>query len=306
MAILPEGFALPPLPYLVVLGAAVLAVGGTLYRDSPPVTERVVLALAPWMVTGSALYVLYQIGAVPAIVAPLFGSPAVYLTTFAFLGALWVVANRLLAGEDDPSTNGGTTDGPASTNGPVTAGSAIGDDPAVVDGSVTTASVLGAVGIVLAIAVVTVALATGVRRGSLQVVWPAVGLLVSLVLAAGTWFAVRRGRGGETGWAGALVVFAHTLDGVSTAVGVDILGFGEQTPLARAFLELAASLPAADILGTGWLFIAVKITLAVVVTWLLADTVRERPREGYLFCAFVAAVGLGPGAHNLLLFTVAG
>ena len=54
------------------------------------------------------------------------------------------------------------------------------------------------------------------------------------------------------------------------------------------------------------MFVTVKIALAVFVTWLLADTVRERPREGYLFCALVAAVGLGPGAHNLILFTVAG
>ena len=300
MAILPEGFALPPLPYLVVLAASLLAVVALLYRDAPPVTERVVLALTPWMVTGSAFYVCYQIGAIPSVVAPLFGSPAVYGTTFVCLGVLWIAANRLLVAENDPSANGGATDDSVTTTGPVTRGPTRTGDAAIV------ATVLGVVGAPLALGTVAVALAVGAHRGSLQVVWPAIGLLVSLGLAAVVWLVVRRGQVGETGWAGALVVFSHALDGVSTAVGVDVLGFGEQTPLARAFLELAASLPVSDSLGTGWLFIVVKIALAVVVAWLLADTVRERPREGYLFCAFVAAVGLGPGAHNLLLFTVAG
>jgi uncharacterized membrane protein len=318
MAILPEGFALPPLPYLLVLAAAVLAVAGVLYRDSPPVTERTVVALAPWMVSGSALHVLYRIGAVPAVVAPFFGSPAVYLTTFVFLGGVWTVARRRTPG-DDTATDGATAAGADRTdrtdvidkaNRTPTSGPTTASDPAMAANesaseSATTASVLGVVGAVLALSIVGFALAVGLR-GSLRAFWPAVGLIVSVALAAATWIVARRGQVGEAGWAGVLVVFAHALDGVSTAVGVDVLGFGEQTPLARVFLQAAASLPVSDLLGTGWLFVAVKVGLAVFITWLLADSVRERPREGYLLCAFVAAVGLGPGAHNLLLFVVAG
>lgn len=296
MAILPEGFALPPVPYLVVLALSVVAVAGALYRISPPVTERTVLGFAPWMVLGSALYVCYQIGALPSVVAPFFGSPAVYLTTFVLLGVLWTVSNRSTAIKSE--TRNATTAGDWATDGDPTATGDRTDDPA------TAAIVLGTVGSVLALGVIAVALWIGLRRGSLRVLWPTIGLCVSVALGALTWAVVRRGEIGATGLAGALVVFTHTLDGVSTAVGVDVLGFSEQTPLARVFLEAAAALPVADLLGTGWLFVAVKIVLAVVVTWLLADSVRERPREGYLLCAFVAAVGLGPGAHNLLLFAV--
>jgi uncharacterized membrane protein len=288
MALLPEGFALPPLAYLAVLAVAVLAVAALLYSISPPVTERTVLALGPWMVLGSALYVLYQIDAVPPLLAPFFGSPAVYATTFVFLGALWAASNRLL-GSDDVSPDGIAA-----------------DEPTARDESARTAIVLGLAGSALALVVIALALWVGADRGSLLVVWPTLGLFVSTGLAAAVWALARRSKVGETGWAGALVVFAHALDGVSTAIGVDVLGFGEQTPLARAFLEIGASLPVSDLLGTGWLFVAVKIALAVVVAWLLADSVRERPREGYLLCAVVAAVGLGPGAHNLLLFAVAG
>ncbi|WP_020222266.1 DUF63 family protein, partial [Halarchaeum acidiphilum] len=104
---------------------------------------------------------------------------------------------------------------------------------------------------------------------------------------------------------GALVIFGHALDAATTAVGVDALGFGEQTPLSRVIMQFAGSLPTAPVLGVGWLFIAVKLVLAVGIVLLLADYVREAPTEGYLLLAFIAAVGLGPGAHNLLLFTVA-
>ena len=283
MTLLPEGFALPPPAYLAVLSVTVLAVAGLLYYRSPPITERVALAFAPWMVLGSALYVLYQIEAFPAVVAPFFGSPTVYATTFVFLGTLWAATSRFL-GNDSIAT--------AST--------------ASATATTTAATVLGASGAFLALVVIVATVLIGARRGSLLVLWPAIGVGVSLVLAAATWAVVRRGEVGQAGWVGALVVFAHALDGVSTAIGIDVLGFGEQTPLARVFLEVGASLPVADLVGTAWLFVAVKIVLAVVVTWLLADSVRERPREGYLLCAFVAAVGLGPGAHNLLLFAVAG
>lgn len=288
MALLPEGFALPPLAYLAVLVVAVLVVAALLYATSPPVTERTVLALGPWMVLGSALYALYQIDAVPPLLAPFFGSPTVYATTFVLLGALWAASSRLLGSDDAPPARIAT------------------DGPAAGEESRTTAIVLGVVGSALALGVVAVALWVGADRGSLLVIWPTIGLIVSFGLAGAVWALARRSKVGLTSWAGALVVFSHALDGVSTAIGVDVLGFGEQTPLARVVLEIAASLPGSVLLGTGWLFIAVKIALAVVVAWLLADSVRERPREGYLLCAFVAAVGLGPGAHNLLLFAVAG
>ncbi|RLM49104.1 DUF63 domain-containing protein, partial [Halorubrum sp. Atlit-28R] len=71
MAILPEGFALPPLPYLVVLVAGLVGVGVGLVRTRPTVSSAHVLALVPWMVTGSVLHVLYVVGLLPPVVEPL-------------------------------------------------------------------------------------------------------------------------------------------------------------------------------------------------------------------------------------------
>jgi len=135
MALLPEGFALPPLAHLAVLVVAVLVVAALLYATSPPVTERTVLALGPWMVLGSALYALYQIDAVPPLLAPFFGSPTVYATTFVLLGALWAASSRLLGSDDAPPARIAT------------------DGPAAGEGSRTTAIVLGVVGSALALGV---------------------------------------------------------------------------------------------------------------------------------------------------------
>jgi uncharacterized membrane protein len=101
------------------------------------------------------------------------------------------------------------------------------------------------------------------------------------------------------------VLFGHGLDGVSTAIGVDILGFGERTPASRVILDIAAELPTADTLGVGWLFLVVKLGVAAAVVALFVELVEEDPRQGYLLLALVAALGLGPGVHNLLLYAVA-
>lgn len=273
--VLPTGFALPPPPYLVGLLAGVGVVGAGLYRQKPQVTDDVVLALAPWMVAGAVGYALYQLAAVPALVRPLFGSPAVYLTAGVGAGAVW-----LLAASDDWAPAGW--------------------------GLRSIPGALGVTGGLLAGTALGYAIQVGVARGGLQFVWPVGAVVVATVAAGLTWVGLWlvRPAVGATGRAGGLVVFAHALDGISTAVGADVYGLGEQSPLSRALLDVAAALPTADLLGTGWLFVLVKLGLAAAVVVLLADGVRERPSEGYLLLAGVAAVGLGPGAHNVVLFVV--
>ncbi|MFB6072002.1 MAG: DUF63 family protein [Halobacterium sp.] len=266
--VVPSGFEIPPLPYLAAVAAAVAAVGWLLVRERPRVDDRTVLAFAPWIVLGSSLYVCYQLGVYPDAVAPLFGSPVVYATTFAGAGATWLAARR--------------------TERPL--------------------GVLAATGGVLALAPVAAALRYGAVHDSLNFPWPLAAVAAAAVLGHVAWWVVEQWRPEDAdtvGAAGALVVFAHVLDGTSTAVGVDVLGFGEQTPLSALIMEFAGALPTAPVVGVGWLFVLVKTALAAGVAVLLAEYVREVPREGYLLLALVAAVGLGPGAHNVLLFVAA-
>lgn len=267
--VLPAGTTLPPLPYLLGLLVAVGAVVFVLYREGVRLSTRAVLALSPWMVVGAGLYVLYQIEAVPGGLAPLFSSPSVYASTLVVAGLVWLGGRRL------------------------------GNEYRLLTG----------VGVLFAVLTYGVALLVGAARGTLAPGWPLAGLVIAVLLAAVTWYTFRwqwPGMAEVLGGAGALAIFAHTVDGVSTAVGVDVLRFGEQTPLSRLILEAAGALPTASIIGVGWLFVLVKVLLAVVVVWFLGDYIEEDPHAGSGLLLLVTAVGLGPGAHNLLLFTVLG
>lgn len=269
MAVFPSGFALPPTPYLVaILGLGAIAIAA-LWTVRPPVNQAIVIALSPWMVTGGALYALFQTGELPEILAPFFSSPAVYVTTFGIAGLVWAVGTRY------------------EFMAPVLV---------VSTGAVTVVGTVGA------------ALGLAFTQGTLSPFWPFVAVVVAIVLTAGVWAAVRPQsvRFADTGYAGQLVVFGHAIDGVSTAVGADVLHFAEQTPLSRVVIEVGAALPTAELIGAGWLFVVLKVALAVVVVRLLGDLVRQEPPQAYALLGFVAAVGLGPGAHNVVLFAIAG
>lgn len=261
--VLPTGTTVPPLLYLAVLLVALAAVIAALYRVSPPVTDRTVLALSPWIVAGATTYVTYQLEAIPDPVSPFASSPAVYGTAAVLAGTTWLLADH---------------------------------------GTDATHRILAAVGSLAAIPPTVVAV---LAADQLTPLIPVVSLLTALLLAAVyTHIAETRVDTLATaGYSGTLVVFGQTLDGLSTALGVAHLGFGEQTPLSRILIEATATVPA-PLLGAGWLFLLVKLALGVGVVWLLAPTVDRDPREGYLLLALVTAVGLGPGTHNLLLFTV--
>jgi uncharacterized membrane protein len=269
--VLPEGFALPPLAYLLPLLLAVGLVGWLLRRAEPTVSERTVVAFAPWMVVGAGFHVLYQVRAISESVAPLFGTPSVYLTTFVVAGVVWLVAIHLLRA-------------PA----PRALASA------------------GTAGVVL---VVAAALWYGFTHAGLRLFWPFVGLVVAVLLTGALWIATQwfyPDVAVITGAVGVLTLFGHALDSVSTAIGIDVLNATERTPISRTILEFAEVLPTADVIGVGWLFVLVKLAIAEFVVLLFADYVAEEPTEGYLLLGVVAAVGLGPGAHNLLLFAITG
>ncbi|GAA0227365.1 DUF63 family protein [Haladaptatus pallidirubidus] len=269
--VLPEGFALPSLVYLLPLLLAVGFVAWALLRAKPTISERTVVALAPWMVVGAGLHALYQVGFVPESIAPLFGTPSVYLTTFVVAGLVWLFSLRRRE-QSVPQTLAG----------------------------------VGTAGILL---VISAALWYGIQNDSLRLFWPFVALVVAVVLTGLLWVGTQffyPHVAVITGAVGVLTLFGHAVDSVSTAVGIDILNASERTPVSRTILEFAEVLPTADAIGVGWLFILVKLAIAEFVVILFADYVADEPTEGYLLLGVVAAVGLGPGAHNLILFAITG
>lgn len=275
--VLPSDFALPGLPYLVGLLLTAGVVVAALSRRRPPVTESTVAALAPWMAAGGGMYALYQVDAVPSVVAPLFGSPAVYLTVAIVAGAVWA-----LAADRDAHGWGVTT-----TPGIL----------AVAGSALLLATLAAAAGWALS------SPASGASRGGPLL--SALILLAAGLVAAPIWAGMDRvGEVSAVGAVGLIALFGHALDGVSTAVGYDVLGFGEQTPLSAFVIGVGASV-SPSWAGAGWLFVVVKVALAAAVVHLFEDYVRQDPTEGYLLLGLVVAVGLGPGFHNLVLFAIA-
>ncbi|MEF8775735.1 MAG: DUF63 family protein [Haloarculaceae archaeon] len=279
-----EGFVLPEPPLLVGLLVATAVVVALLFVVKPPVTERFVPAVVPWVFVGAALHVIYQVGAVfelqiyPPVVESLFSAPAVYLTTFVAMGIAWLGSFAVAGETDRPGRSTRTLGWPG-----------------------------------LAVAVVVAALLLWVSQdpevGPIRLLVPGVGVVASVAVTAAVYLALRARRPAvvdQAPIAGALVLFAHTLDGITTALGVDVLGVGERSLLPRRIMDLAADLPTAEFLGTGWLFIVVKIGVAVALVWAFADIVREDPVRGSLLFAVLMAVGLGPAFNNLLLFFLGG
>ncbi|WP_290817338.1 DUF63 family protein [Halovivax sp.] len=273
--VLPEGFAIPPWYFVVPLVLGLSGVVALLWAIDPPVTDRTVIAFAPWMMLGSAFHVLQRepVGAFPAAIEPLFGTPSVYVTIAIAAGLVWIVANFLHAAGLYRSI------------------------PAFV----------GITGTAFFAVVASLTIWLGYQAGQFNPFWPTIAIVITGVVTAVVWIVVSlwfTDVAAVTGATGAFVVFSQALDGVSTAIGYDLLGAAEEVPLSLLVLEAAESLPTYEYLGAGWLFVLVKIALAVVVVGLFVDLVRERPRFGRLVLAFVAAVGFGPGVHNVLLFTV--
>jgi uncharacterized membrane protein len=301
MQVLPSGLVLPPLPYAVVLLVATAVLVAVLSRLGPAVTGRHVLAFVPWMAAGGALHALHQYGAVPPALDPLAAAPAVYVSTFAAAAAVWVGA-LLASGNADLSGDGGTDEsGPA----PVPADE---EDATPTPADERSALALGAAGGVVLFALVAgaAALASG-GAGTGGFLWPPLGLLGAAAATGAACFALRSWQPAVVAHHGTVVaLFAHALDGVSTAIGVDVLGTDERTPIPRMIMEFAGALPTAPYLGRGWLFVLAKLAVAGGIVVLLADYVEEDPTEGNLLFAFVAAVGLGPAANNLTLFLLSG
>lgn len=279
MAILPSGLVVPDLPYLVVIGLGALLTTLLLLGFEPPVRKMHVIALLPWMAIGGIAHGFYQVpissGLYPEWIAPLFSAPMVYITTYVLVATVWLLLILL-----------GTATGNLDRVG----------------------LYLGSIGLGVLIVFLGAMVWQGIAPGlSFTPIWPTLAFVISLAVTAVTYFLVSlrwTGAVARMGLAGVAVVFAHAFDGVITMIGYDVLETPERTPLPEAIMEFAGSLPTAQFIGSGWLFLLVKLLIAIFVVVTFADYVEERPTRGSLFLVVITAVGLGPAVNNFVLFTL--
>ncbi|WP_323173954.1 DUF63 family protein [Natrialba sp. PRR66] len=137
------------------------------------------------------------------------------------------------------------------------------------------------------------------------------------VATAITWSLIDRfapGVNRGTKFIGAVVIWAHSIDGVANVVGLDwATAFGHDSnlipkhPINAAVVDLTDSiLPESIVAVTGdaWPFLLVKLAAAVFVVWIFDDTIfEESPRYAILLLITVVAVGLGPGTRDMLRAT---
>lgn len=275
-------FVVPPLVHSAGLVVATGFVVVLLLAVRPPVNQKTVLAFAPWIVTGAVLHVFYQLNQLlgqqsfPQAVEPLISAPAVYLTTFVVMGLIWSASAMFMTKPDAESV----------------------------------AQYLGGMGVGTMLPLVGLLVWRGTDPGirPMEPVWPVGGLLLSvgatfaITILLGLW---RTTVFAKVRYVGPLVLFAHVFDGITTAIGVDALGVTERSTLPRLIMDFAAGLPTAEAIGSGWLFVAVKILIASGIVVLFADYVSDRPSEASIVMGLVVAVGLGPATHNFFLFLLA-
>jgi len=274
-------FVIPDPVYLVILLSTTGIVGSFLYAVRPNIRQSTVVAIVPWIISGAALHVFYQIGKIyqvqlyPSYIAPLFSAPSVYLTMFINMGLVWILVEMVTPQGNDEKI----------------------------------AQFLGVIGVGVMIPLIGLIGWQGLDEqvGPIQPVWPILGLIGSFAATfvvytlVGLWRTSVLARARYTG---GVIIFAHMFDGITTTIGVDILGTEERSQIPRTILDFAADLPTAETIGTGWLFILVKTVLAVVIVVAFADYISEKPTEANLLLVIIAAVGLGPAAHNFLLFSL--
>lgn len=276
-------FVIPPLLHSAFLLAGAGIIIALLYGIQPAVTQRTVIATVPWVVSGAILHVFYQVSQLydvpiyPIWAEPLFSAPAVYLTTFLLMGAMWLVASVVSL-----------------------------QSAAVTRDRVASYLAATGLGVMLPLLVLFGWQAISPIFRPLEIVLPVGGLVASFVVGAAAYLLLGAWRTyiiAEARWAGFLVVFAHAFDGITTAIGAEFLpGFTERSVLPRLILDIARDLPTYPYIGAGWLFVVVKLALALAIVALFADYVIDRPRRGNLLFAAVAAVGLGPALNNFFLF----
>lgn len=268
---------------VVTLVPALMAalVGTMLYVMEPPVNRRVVLSLTPWMVVGGAVHALYTANAYPPdfSLRPFFGPLTVYFTTFVAAGMVWAMMTTASK---------------------------------LADSTVRDAQYMAAAGIGAALTSLGIVLS---RAADAETIIPAfVGLIGAAVVASVVYLLVTIVHTTtlvQTGLLGLVVVFAHALDGVITAVGVDVLGQGSGYAAGQWLLARSAELPTAGTLGRGWVVVVAKLAVAVAAVVLVA-VLLDRPSEGdrgpagHVALGLVAAYGLGPGVHRFLTLVIGG
>jgi len=249
----------------VLIGAVFVSLLSAVKTRQIPITTSLLLALLPWFGLVGSLYAIEEaVSGFPA--ATLFiRTPTAYVTVGVLVLVTWLVVDAVL-----PSRQ-----------------------------SVVTAALgmLSLVTIGVAVAVHVAPRQTGVLR------WNAIAIVLAVVLTSAIGI-IRNEISPDVagGWFGTTVIFAHILDAMTTAVGLEILGASERNPISAAIISAGDSIY--QTIPGVVLFLGIKIAMALLIVQLVSDNGSSLDAETSGFLVVAAGVGLAPAVHNLVLFSL--
>lgn len=250
----------------VLSGAVFVSLLSAVKSRQIPITPSLLLALLPWFGLVGSLYAIEEaVSGFPA--ATLFiRTPTAYVTVGVFILATWLLVDAVL-----PSRQ-----------------------------SIVTAALgmLSLVTIGTAVAVHVAPRGTGVLR------WNAVAIGLAVVLT-GAIGIIRNEISPDVagGWLGTSVIFAHILDAMTTAIGLEVLGAIERNPISAAIISAGDTINQ-SVPGVV-LFLGIKIAVTLLVVQVVRDSESPLDVESSAFLVVTAGVGLAPAVHNLVLFSLA-
>lgn len=258
---------------LLVDGLSLFILASFFRRSNLTISPSVVFASTPWIVSTGGFYALKQAGAFPPSISPFFEFPVLYATLYVLFLWIWLGALSVSTATPHPTQ---------------------------------IARIIFTSGSVLVAIVFLVGSQFGVSSGTLEVFWPMVMVVLAGAITAVTWRVLGRVESGvsTTGRFGPLVLFSHTLDAVSTAVGIAVLGMTERNPISALVIDATADFPVVEVFGPAGGFVVMKILLAGGIVRLFSETAHDDSVTGALILEGVAATGLAPGVHNIVLFSV--
>jgi len=230
-----------------------------------PITPSLLLALLPWFGLVGSLYAFEEaVTGFPA--ATLFiRTPTAYVTVGVLVLAVWLVVDRTLPGRENVMT------------------AALG--------------ILCLLTIGTAVAVHVAPHQAGILR------WNAIAIALAVVLTGAIGIMQNQiSPSVGSGWLGTTVIFAHILDAMTTAIGLEVFGAIERNPISAAIIS------AGDAIFRGVpgvvLFLGIKIAVALLVVQFVFGSDSELDAETAGFLVVTAGVGFAPAVHNLVLFSL--
>lgn len=141
----------------------------------------------------------------------------------------------------------------------------------------------------------------------------AVVLVGATVVAGGVWYGIETLRpsiNAGTGFMGAVVLWAHAVDGVANFVGLNLMptltglsNLQGKHPVNRFIVDVAGQYLPAYL--DAFPFLVVKMVAATFVLWVFDETVfDDSPRFTVMLLVAIVAVGLGPGTRDMVRATL--